>query len=389
MNPGDPNGILFEGEQLSTRALPVPVPSLWSGWPSGWATPDWAANKAKQLIDVAWGAIDLNSSVLAAMPPYRTRSGRIIEPTSWMENPDPLIYSSWAEFAKQLFWDYHLGEAFVLAMSRGADGYPLQLRVVPPWLMNVELRNGTREYSIGNMNVTGDVLHVRYQSTTDDARGHGPLEAAGARVVAAGLLQRYANHLVETGGIPHYWIEIERRLNQTEANELLDQWVASRARRAGEPALLSGGAGLRDLKAMSAKEMALVELSQLNESRISMMLGVPPELAALPSGADSLTYKNQEGIYDFHDRSSLRPKANAVMSALSSWALPRGQSIELNRDEYTRPAMKERFDAYAVALTAGFMDADEVRAAERLHGEMSAAQLTGGETPSTAPPAPA
>ena len=39
---------------------------------------------------------------------------------------------------------------------------------------------------------------------------------------------------------------------------------------------------------------------------------------------------------------SLRPKAGHVMTALSGWALPRGQSVELNRDEYCRPALKER-----------------------------------------------
>src|SRR5262249_6115289 len=161
----------------------------------------------------------------------------------------------WHEFAKQLFWDFQLGEAFVLPMAHGADGFPLRFRVVPPWLMNVEMRAGTREYHLGNVNVTGEVLHIRYQSNTADARGHGPLEAGGARLTAAGLLQRYAQRIAETGGTPHYWIGVDRRLSTSEASDLLDQWVESRTRHAGHPALLSGGASLNQMQSMSAKDM--------------------------------------------------------------------------------------------------------------------------------------
>jgi hypothetical protein len=37
-----------------------------------------------------------------------------------------------------------------------------------------------------------------------------------------------------------------------------------------------------------------------------------------------------------------------IMTALSNWALPRGQAVELNRDEYSRPPLKERAEAYAI-----------------------------------------
>ena len=65
-----------------------------------------------------------------------------------MTNPDPTIYTSWAEFAKQLFWDFQLGEAFVLPMARAADGWPLNFRVLPPWLVNVEMDGGRRTYQL-------------------------------------------------------------------------------------------------------------------------------------------------------------------------------------------------------------------------------------------------
>jgi phage portal protein BeeE len=108
---------------------------------------------------------------------------------------------------------------------------------------------------------------------------------------------------------------------------------------------------------------------------------VPPTFAALPSG-DSETYKNVSQAFDYHDRLSLRPSASDVMAALSGWALPRGTNVELNRDEYSRPAFAERADAWVKLVAAGMVSVDEYRAAERFTGEaptVAAVALTGGE----------
>ena len=361
------------------RALPWIQPSSWSGYPESWSTPNYNQSaQLNKLIDVAWACIDLNSSVLASMPVYRMRNGRIIEAADWMANPDPTVYSSWSEFAKQLFWDYHLGEAFVLPMAHDSDGLPLRFRVIPPWLVNVEINSGGRSYHIGSLNVTGEILHIRYQGTTGDARGHGPLEAAGARQVTIGLLERYVKRLAETGGVPLYWLGVERKITESEGRDMLDRWMESRTKYAGQPALVSGGATLNQAKSMSAQDLSLMELTQFSEARIAILLGVPPFLVGLPGATGSLTYSNIEQLFSFHDRSSLRPKATSVMSSLDSWALPPNETLELNRDDYTRPSLVERAQAYKIMIECGAMVPDEARAMERLHSEYAAARLTGG-----------
>src|SRR5690554_5764062 len=173
-------------EPAEERSLPAILPSPWAGWPEDWHVPNWDFGpQFENLVDVAWNCIDLNASVLSAMPVYRTRDGRVVEPATWMANPDPLIYSSWAEFAKQLFWDFQLGEAFVLPVLRTEDGMPVTFRVIPPWMMHVEIRDAQRIYRLGGTSgadVTDEVLHIRYRSTTDQARGVGPLEVAGGKI---------------------------------------------------------------------------------------------------------------------------------------------------------------------------------------------------------------
>jgi HK97 family phage portal protein len=343
-----------------------------------------------ELVDSAWGAIDLNASVLSAMPVYLARGGRVLPSKSWLTNPDPMIYTSWSEFAKQLFWDYMMGEAFVLPMLRDGDGFPSNFRVIPPWLVNVEMGDTGRVYKIGSLDVTDEILHIRYTSTTDNPRGVGPLESGKYRLIAAGVLAKYVAEVAQGGGIPYYWLQTDRRMSQEEAEQLKDSWWRSRTQNPGRPPILTGGVTAARMQFTPA-EVGLTDLAQFNESRIVTLLGVPPFLMGLPSGGDSMTYSNVSSLFDFHDRASLRPKANAVMSALSGWALPPGESVELNRDEYSRPALAERAEAYVKLAGIGALSVDEIRAMERLQGDapqlpqpqedtVAAAALTGGQT---------
>jgi HK97 family phage portal protein len=346
------------------------VPSPWDGWPASWASPQWnqLGSKFDDLVDTAWSALDLNASVLSSMPVYRVRNGAVMTATTWMMNPDPDIYTSWAEFAKQLFWDWQCaGETFVLRLVSSADGWPYRFRTVAPWLVNVEMAAGRRVYSIGDLDVTDDMLHIRYKSSTDGAHGVGPLASGSTRLVAAAVLARYASEIAQGGGIPKYVLESEQQLTFEQAEELKNQWWESRMADLGtpwKPAVLSGGVKANPLQ-LSPQDMALMELAQYTESRISNLLGVPGFLLGLPSG-DPMTYSNASSLFDFHDRRYLKTASVHVMSALSGWALPRGQSVELNRDEYTRPPLKERAEAYEKLVALGALSAEEIRVMERL-----------------------
>jgi hypothetical protein len=369
---GNPNGVEIVGAEIEPRSLPSFYPSPWAGWPAGWSTPNWdGASRFNELIDVAWACLDKNSSVLSTLPVYRSRAGKVISPTSWMVNPDPTIYSSWSEFAKQLFWDFQLGEVFVLSMNRFSDAYPMRFRVIPPWAFDVEFRGGVRTYRIGGPtgpDVTGDVLHIRYKSTTDGAHGVGPLEVAGGRMLTAGLIAKYVREMAATGGVPTRTIEATESLTPDEAQKLMDAYMTARVQNATAPPVFDSGAKLVDHPAVSPKEMAMHELEQFNESRIAVLLGVPPFIVGLPSGGDSMTYSNVSSLFDFHDRQTLRSLATQVMGALSFWALPLGQRVEINRDEYSRPAFDQRADAWSKLIASGVVTPEAVAVYENFQG---------------------
>lgn len=395
-NPGDPDGVELIGELLESRSLPGAVASGWDGWPANWDTPSWAtASGITRLVDIAWAALDLNSNIVSAMPVYRLKNSQIIKPTPWMLNPDPTIYASWSEFMKQLFWDYQLGEAFILPFSTDSTNKPSSFRIIPPWLINVEFYKGLRRYDFAGHDVTDEVLHLRYMSNTINPRGIGPLEVAGAKMTHIALLQRYAQQLAETGGVPLYWLGIERRLAPSEAKDLLETWVETRSANPAHPAILGSKATLNQAKSMTATEMGLLEMQEFSESRISVLLGVPPFLLGLAGapgggGGSRMVYSNVSDIFDFHDRSSLRPKVVQIMSAISNWALVGNETAELNRDDYTRLSMDKRAAVYKIlgpveAGGIGVLSVDEIRVMERFYGDAAASALSGNASGVPAP----
>jgi HK97 family phage portal protein len=372
-NPGDPHGVELQYDPVQARSFGMVSPSPWSGWPAEWSTPAWDWNRRfNALVDIAWACIDQNTAVVSSMEVFRTRSGRVIEPTAWMLNPDPSIYTSWVEFIRQLFRDYLMGEAFVWSILYGSDGYPLRFRVVPPHMMHVEMRDGRRLYRMGGpggTDVTDDILHIRYDSTTDSPRGKGPLEVAGGRQVTAGLIEKYTRNVVENGGVTFQSLETDQELNEDEAQDLLNQYVASRQQNFGTPPVFDNGVTLKTHSSISPKDMAMIEVAQFTEARICVLLGVPPFMMGIMQGSQSMLYANVSQIYDQHNRLSLRPKIAAVRSALSAWALPSTQRLEFNDDEYSRPDFGGRAEAYAKLIPLGVMSKEEARVAERLTGD--------------------
>ncbi len=376
--PGDPNGfeLIDEGTGRPFGAGP-PRAAPWSGWPAEWATPNWWG-RVQLLTDTAWMCLDKNASSLSTFPRYLVGAAPSLG-RDWLTNPDPDQYTGWPEFAKQLFWDYQCaGEAFVLATSYYATGYPARFHVVPPWLVEADVDgDGLRSYSIGSVDVTGDMLHVRYTSRVGDAHGHGPLEIAAPRLVAAAALARYAQQVAASGGIPNSVLTHPARLTAKQAAALQAQWVEARIAGMGMPAVLSGGVEFKTLT-INPRDMALVELSQWNESRIALLLGVPPFIAGLPSGGDSMTYSNVNNVFVYRWRESLNPMVVAVMEALSNWLLPRGTTLELNRDEYLRPSELERAQASETWVRMGALTAQEVRERERFGVAAPSETLTSG-----------
>ena len=355
---------------------PPPV-MPWSGWPVEWNTPTWGSavgiSDFMARVSIVFGCLDLNSSIMSTMAPYRMAGSVVVDPLPWMNNPQPEVYNGWTEAMKEVvmcFWG--VGEAFLWATNRYADNTVRNWVMLNPTWVDVEMIGQIRTYLFNGVDITADCLHLRYASWPGVPHGVGPLEALATNLYGIEAMERYVSNLAVRGGIPWAALTFPGNLNEKQANDARANFVQSRMSAMGAPAVLSGGVTLTPLT-INPKDMALLELRQFDEARISTVLGVPPMLMSLPSGDSSMTYRNAEGVYDFHWRAYLRPKASTIMEAISNWALPSTQSVEINRDDYVRPSMTERTTAYSTlfnifdpATGQRAMTIDEIRKAERL-----------------------
>jgi HK97 family phage portal protein len=356
-------------------ALPPLQAQAWAGWPSEWAVPtEWAGYGSAALLDVVFAAIDRNASAFASMPPSAIKDGkRIPDQPAWTRQPLAPIYSSWHEFASQLWWNYQLvGEAFVMAVDYLATGKPARMMVVPPWLVTVTLVEGIREYSVNGKSVTDDMCHIRYLSTADDPHGHAPLEAGLGKVLTVRALSRYATDLAASGGIPWGVLKTKYRLTRDQAQELKIQWLEAAATRMGAPAVLDNETDLQVTQVVP-KDMQLVELLQAAEARLSVLLLVPPYMLALPmaAGTASITYANVQSIYDEHYR-LLRTKIVQIGGALGYWALPNLTDLEFDAERYIQLSATDRASYYTAMHNivdnngVRAMTVEEIRRTERI-----------------------
>jgi HK97 family phage portal protein len=362
--PGDPVGVEVVGVDSGGPWPPSFLhASRWAGWPEEWWPP--LFGNLEQLTDVAWWCIDKNSSIFAAMPPYLTNASPTL-PDDWIVNPSPEHYTSWADFAKNLMWDFQsVGEVLVYATAYYATGWPARFFCLPPHLVNIELVDGEWVYRFGStMLNNNDVLHIKYRTVHDQPHGQGPLEVGRMRLVAANVLLRYAVNFVQGGGVPSSVLEVEDEITSKQANDLREQWIIARMENLGLPAVAWGGAKWKATQ-VDPLSSAMVELSAYTEARVCAALGVPPHFMALPAHGASLTYTTAALEADSHWRQALRPLSQRLMMALSNWLVPRGTGVEVNRDEYIRPGPLERAQTNEILLRNGVITVEQWQRMER------------------------
>lgn len=375
---GDPSAYQgAEGGFGSTHVLqpypPGAPPSLsaspWAGWPVEWATPNTNGPNAATGLDVVWACLDLNSRVTGSMPQFVTKYGARQAAPSWLYNPQPEVYTSWMDFWRSVFWSWQAtGEAFVYCTSRFADtGYPRTFMHVPSPYVSPEIdpETGRRKFFMAGRDETANVLQIRYRTVETDAHGHGPLEAAGLRILAARVLMAYAADLARNGGIPWAVLSSKLRITPEQAAATRQQWIEASQQRMGAPAIVSGADFELTPLQTSPKDMALRELQEHSESRIAVLLGVPPYLVGLPAGGDSLTYASTVSIFQYHWNAFLEPGGSFITAALSNWALPLHTVLNIDPTGYIRESMAVRGQFYQLMVSIGAMTTDEVREAER------------------------
>ena len=312
---------------------------------------------------VANRCIALIADQIGSLPIHAERGNERITTPALLAAPE--IDRTRSEFVSALVTSLLInGNAYLLAGRRDALGYPQSVMLLDPEAIQVAIVDGQPQYRTarGTLNPE-DVLHIRNFTLPGHVVGYGPLDYNRQAIAQTLAADQYAAQAFMTGSLPDGVLHSENEITSDQAHDLKQAWIAGNGGRQRGPAVLSGGVKYQPLE-FSSVDMELLDSRRYNQVQTCTLFGVPPHLVGVPS-SDSKTYSNVQQDSTFFVRFTLRPLAIKVEEALST-LLPRGQRAVFNFDAVLRATTLERYQAHEVALRAGFMTIDEVRALEGL-----------------------
>jgi HK97 family phage portal protein len=254
------------------------------------------------------------------------------------------------------------GNAYGIVTGRsGSTLLPVQVELAHPEHVTVSTENdGAVTYRLGpDVIDPADLWHVRAYTFPGAVLGLSPVEYARQTIGLGLAAEKFGAQWFGDGSIPSGVIYADRDPKAEGAAKLKAEWVAAR-RHNREPAVLAGAR----FEPISVKpeESQFLGTLDANRNAIAGIFGVPPEMVA-GTTAGPLAYTSPEmrslDLLTYTVRGWLVRLENAI-SAL----LPSTQVARFNAAAMVRVDLKSRCEAHEIALRAGFLTVNEVRALE-------------------------
>lgn len=319
-------------------------------------------------IEAVFRAVQLISTGVSQLTVDAYRGGAQLDDratATWLRQPN--VDESLSAFLAQTVTSLALsGNAFWRVYRSQATGDVANLRVLPANQVTVALdpSTGHRTYTYGggrNSTLNArEVRHLQYLRLPGEARGIGPIQAAQSRLRGALGLDGYASEWLTDSGVPTGVLSTDQHLTGEQAKQWRTQWEESQRQRG--TAVLGAGLNYAAIH-LSPKDAQFLESQQFTTTALARLFGIPARLMLAVVEGTSQTYANlaQEDLSFV--RWTLALYTREVEEAFAS-LLPRGQTARFNLDAILRPDTKTRYDAHKLALDAGFLTVDEVRAIE-------------------------
>lgn len=246
------------------------------------------------------------------------------------------------------------GRAYWLIEERYSTGYPMRFRWVPEWEASAD-DNGYLTEAFGRKIAPSDYIRI-------DAHHEGFLRF-GARILRKALSIEQAAENAARNPVPS--IELHQvdgdDLTQEEIDQLVNAWRTARNSPNGATAYTNKAVEVRTHGL--AAENLLIDAQNQSALAVARALGIPAWAVDASLESQSMSYSNSHSrareLIDF----GLRPYMDAITSRLSmDDVLPAGSWVDLETNEIISPPMKERMEAYKVAIEAGIYTPEECRA---------------------------
>jgi HK97 family phage portal protein len=334
-------------------------------------------------LSAVWACTSLISGSIAAMPcllyrklPNGERERAVEHPLydvlRTRPNPAQSVVAFWESMVTALLLR---GNAYAV-ISRDDSNAVRGLWFVSPDRVTVEpLKNGKLRYRVAAGASTqtvsaDDMLHVCGPLSDDGYTGRSVI-ATFRETLGFGLaLERYGSEFFSNGATPSGVLETKSRLSDTAYKNLESSWTSAHAQkgRRHRTVVLEEGVEFKPI-GVSHEDSQFLEARAFSVQEIARIFNVPAHMI----NADvktSLTYANAETRSLDFLKFCLGPWLSRIESAVNFACI---SPLERHRfyaeflpDSLLSTTTKDRYDAYAVGLSNGFLTVDEVRRKENL-----------------------
>lgn len=252
------------------------------------------------------------------------------------------------------------GNAWLRVPRDGAAG---PVRVLDPTRCSarIDVVTGVKTITYDSLTVS-DVRQLQLTHVPGEPLGQGPIQAWADGLRGAIDAHQYASQWTKRGGRPTGILTTDQTLSADMAKEWKDAANKTMTPEGGVAVL---GSGLTYKQCyLTPAELQLLDVRKVNVISVARIFGIPARLMLTSGDGDSKTYANMEQESILFVRHTLMPYMREIEAALSE-LLP--DDVRFNVDGFLRPDTTTRYAAHKVAIEAGFLTIDEVRAIEGLN----------------------
>lgn len=253
------------------------------------------------------------------------------------------------------------GNAYWLLAKESPTAAVKNVTVLNPLNISIETRDGKTFFNYGDKRYADwQIKHLKLTRLPGYTYGIGPIQACQNELRGALDLRNYADNWFREGNTPTVILKTDKALQPEMHAQYSQAW---------SDGIVNGtvtlGNGLSAERwAINPADAQWLESQQFSTTQIARMFGLPAQYLMTDPG-NSSTYSNQQDVDSNFVRFTLMRYLTEIEDALSD-LIPRGQNVKFNLDGLLRANTTQRYQAYQVALNAGFMTIDEVRELEGL-----------------------
>jgi HK97 family phage portal protein len=350
---------------FAKRAMPAPLRNsgflVGNNWSGENVTEETALEVAAVLSCVSLLADSVASLPLRAITQTGDRSVGVETPT-FLTFPAAtvtqyelihMVVSSLALHGNAYLW---------LDYAGGTAGMPSQIVPLHPDNVNVTITGNDRTYTVAGQPIDiNQILHLRWFTPPQAARGISPLHQQRNTIGSALAVERHVSQWYGEGGTPSSVLEVEGDISVEAAKVLQATWETQHRRRR-RPAVLSGGVKWKPISA-SAADMELNASREYSVSEIARVFRIPAHMIGAKSASQTYTNNEQAGLNFL--TFTLLPWLRRIESAFTD-LMPPGQRVQFDTAAFLRADTINRYRAHQLGIASGFLTPNEVRAIEGL-----------------------